>query len=88
MKCMSREAVQSILAQIRGLDPRQRVALADEVDRLTWRDRIEALITSLDARRRSSNPMADSEIDRLVDEVRSEKPLYERYWIRRQRSAP
>lgn len=85
---MSREVVQSILGQIRKLDAEDRVLLADEVDRLTWADRVEALISSLRAGCVRADPTAEAEIDRIVDEVRSEKPLYERYWTRRQRSAP
>jgi hypothetical protein len=84
---MSREPVQTILEQIRALLPQDRVRLADEVDRLTWRDRAEALMARIRARDGQTDPLDDAEIDRLVDAVRSEKPLYERYWTRRRRSA-
>jgi hypothetical protein len=85
---MGHNAVQSILEQVRNLDRADRVRLADELDRLTWRDRVETLLADVAARRGTTDPIADAEIDRLVDEVRSEKSLYERYWTRRQRSAP
>ncbi len=84
---MSHEVVESILAQIRGLPPEDRVALADEVDRLTWRGRAAVLIAGVRSRQADLGPMADEEIDRIVDEVRSETPLYERYWTRLRRSA-
>ncbi len=84
---MSRKVVQSILDQVRKLDAEDRVLLADEVDRLTWADRVESLISSLRAHPVPADPITEAEIDRIVDEVRSEKPLYERYWTRRQRSA-
>jgi hypothetical protein len=84
---MNREALESILDLIRGLPPDERVALADEVDRLTWRDRMKAVADRIHARSRAA-PVSDEEIDRIVDDVRSEKPLYERYWIRRRSSAP
>ncbi len=88
MGVMSRDAIQSILEMICRLAPAERVALADEVDRVTWRDRIQSLLADVQARDRQGRPLPDEEIDRIVGEVRSEKPLYERYWIRRRRSAP
>jgi len=84
---MSREDVSSILDQIRRLTPEDRVALADEVDHLTWRDRVQALVARTDAHQTTTRPIADEEIDQVVDQVRSEKPLYERYWTRLRRSA-
>lgn len=85
---MSREQVESILEQIRKLAPPERAALADEVDRVTWRDRVQALIGRVAGADTRTSPIADDEIDRIAAEVRSEKPLYERYWTRRRRSAP
>lgn len=85
---MSRDQLQSILEQIQELAPEDRVALADEVDRLTWRDRVRALMARITQREGQTDEIGDEEIDRTVDEVRSEKPLYERYWTRLRRSAP
>jgi len=85
---MDENAVQSILSQIRELSSPERVLIADEVDRLTWRDRIETLLADIGSRPTESTSLSDEEIDRFVDEVRSETPLYERYWTRRRRSLP
>jgi len=85
---MNREAVDSILQMIQRLAPQDRAALADEVDRITWRDRMQGVLDRTRDRAGRADPLDDQEIDRIVDEVRSEKPLYERYWIRRRRSAP
>lgn len=85
---MSHKAVESILDLIRGLAPRDRVMLADEVDRLTWRDRMRDLLDRVQDRAGQADPLDDEQIHAIVDEIRSETPLYERYWIRRRRSAP
>ncbi len=85
MPCMSRQQVETILEQIRKLAPADRAALADEVDRVTWRDRVQALIGRVADSKGRTDSLADQEIDRLADEVRSEKPLYERYWTRLRR---
>jgi len=81
------ESVKSILDMIRTLPPEDRVELADEVDRLTLRDRMAAVADQIHSRSKS-DPISDDEIDRIVDEVRAEKSLYERYWTRRRSSAP
>jgi hypothetical protein len=82
------EVVQSILDMIRRLPPDERVQLADEVDRLTWRDRMQVVLDSIAEKcRREGPPPTDEEIDAIVDQVRSEKSLNERYWTRRQQSA-
>jgi hypothetical protein len=78
------DVVQSILAQIRSLPTDQRVALADEVDRLAWRDRVQAVLDRIAVNVAREGPISDDEIDAIVNEVRSEKSLYERYWTRRQ----
>lgn len=88
MTHMSREQIQSILNQIQGLEPQDRVVLADEVDRMTWRDRVQALMARVRQRQEQGQAIEEEEIDRIVDEVRSEKPLFERYWTRQRRSAP
>ena len=85
---MSAKIIQSILDQVRKLTPEERVRLADEVDQLTWSDRVRVVLNSVEASSNASSGPDDPEIDRIVAEVRSEKPLYERYWIRRRRSAP
>ena len=85
---MSTDPVQSILEQIRLLPREQRVVLADEVDRLTWRDRVEELVSGIEPDGSGATRLSDDEMDALVREVRSETPLYERYWTRRQQSAP
>lgn len=82
------EAVQSILDMIRRLPADDRLELADEVDRLTWRDRVQVVLDSIaDSGRREGSPPDDDEIDAIVDQVRSEKSLYERYWTRRRQLA-
>jgi hypothetical protein len=85
---MYSDAVQSILAQIRNLPAHERVALADEVDRITWRDRMDSLTQRISARDTPDDTLTDEDIDRIVDEVRTETPLYERYWTRLRQSAP
>ncbi len=85
---MNRDAVESILQTVRGLPPDERIALADEIDRLAWRDRVQVVLDGVTARRQAlPDPLTDDEIDQIVDEVRTETPLYERYWIRRRQSA-
>ena len=82
MNRMSREQIQSILNQIQGLEPEDRAVLADEVDRLTWRDRVQILMAQVRERQEQGQAIEEEEIDRIVDEVRSEKPLFERYRTR------
>ncbi len=41
---MNREAVDSILQMIQRLAPQDRAALADEVDRISWRDRMQGVV--------------------------------------------
>lgn len=82
------EAVQSILDMIRRLTADDRVQLADEVDRLAWRDRMQVVLDNIAEQcRREGPPPTDEEIDRIVDEVRAEKSLYERYWTHRRQLA-
>ncbi len=81
------EATRSILEMIRHLPVDERVELADEVDRLTWCDRMKAVAERIHEQAKA-NPITDEEIDQIVDEVRSETSLYERYWTRRRSSAP
>jgi hypothetical protein len=85
---MSRELIDSILQTVRELDARDRITLADEVDRLAWRDRVQVVIDDIAAASRTGSPPDDAEIDAIVDQVRAEKSLYERYWTRRRQSAP
>lgn len=84
---MSQSDVQTVLEIVRRLPPRDRVALADEVDRLAWRDRVQAVLDDLaEARRRGGAPddaRLQADIDATIAEVRVEKSLYERYWTRR-----
>jgi hypothetical protein len=49
---------------------------------------MDALVARVRARDQGLPPITDDEIDRIVDEVRTETPLYEQYWIRRRQSAP
>ncbi|HWL91957.1 MAG TPA: hypothetical protein VNT79_00335 [Phycisphaerae bacterium] len=67
---------------IERLSTDERVALADEVDRRTWRDRMKAVADRIRTRNQA-DPISDEEIDKMVDDVRSGTPLYERYWTRR-----
>lgn len=85
---MNREVMDSILETVRNLPPEERVALADEVDRLVWRDRMLSLIERVTERDGNLPPLSDEEIDEIVNDERRETPLYEQYWIRRRRSAP
>ena len=67
---------------------RQRIAFADEVDRLVWHDRMRLVADSIRERvRQDGNPPSDEEIDAIVKDVRAEKSLYERYWTLRRSSA-
>lgn len=84
---MSQPAVDEILELIRRLPPPQRLALADEVDRLAWRDRVHAVQDRIKAAVHLEGAITDAEIDAAVGDVRAEKSLYERYWTRRQQSA-
>lgn len=81
---MSRDVIESILNQVRNLTPSERVAVADEVDRLAWRDRVQTLVDDVSSRCQDDS-ITDEEIDSIVNDVRTETPLYERYWIRRRR---
>ena len=85
---MSRETVTSILETVRRLPPDERIAVADEVDRLAWRDRINALAAAIRARSQGLPPITDEEIDDIVKQVRAETPLFERSSTHRPSSAP
>jgi hypothetical protein len=86
---MNRKVMDSILETVRQLSPDERIALADEVDRLAWRDRVQVVLNDVrESVRRTGGPPSDDEIDAIVDEVRAEKSLYERYWTHRRSSAP
>jgi hypothetical protein len=82
-----REALRSILDTIRRLPPDERIAFADEVDRLAWRDRVNALVEAVRTRSQGQPPISDPEVDAIVKEVRAETPLFEQYWTHRRRSA-
>lgn len=85
---MNREALDSILEKIRRLPPDERIAFADEVDRLAWRDRVQVVLDTIrESAQHEGGVPSDEEIDAIVDEVRAEKSLYERYWTRRRSSA-
>lgn len=85
---MDREAVNSILERVRHLSSDERLALADEVDRLAWRDRMQSVLDEIGEARQHEGPPDDAEVEAIVNEVRAEKSLYERYWTRRRSSAP
>lgn len=85
---MNRETLDSMLETIRRLPPDERIAFADEVDRLAWRDRVQVVVDTIrESVRREGDAPSDEEIDAIVDEVREEKSLFERYWTRRRSSA-
>ncbi len=85
---MNRETLDSMLETIRRLPPEERIAFADAVDRLAWRDRVQVVMDTIrESARRAGDRPSDEEIDAIVDEVRAEKSLYERYWTRRRSSA-
>ena len=85
---MNRETLDSMLETIRRLPPDERIAFADEVDRLAWRDRVQVVVDTIrESVRREGDVPSDQEIDAIVDEVRAEKSLFERYWTRRRSSA-
>lgn len=85
---MNGETLASILETVRRLPPDERIAFADAVDRLAWRDRVQAVLDSIRASvPREGAPPTEEEIDAIVDDVRAEQSLYERYWTRRRSSA-
>jgi len=81
------EAVRSILEMIRRLPVDDRVVLADEVDRLAWRERVDIAMKGVTAVPSDDQPLHDSDIDAETKLARTEKSLYERYWTHRRRSA-
>src|SRR5437588_10013079 len=85
---MNREAVDFIVEKVRALGPEDRIAVADEVDRIAWRDRVQVVLDEIAENVRREGPISDAEIDAIVKDVRAEKSLYERYWTRRRQSAP
>lgn len=85
---MNREVIESLLDAVRRLPVDERLAVADEVDRIAWRDRVQAVLDRVAHAPPGEDPPDDAEIDANVEQVRAEKSLYERYWTRRRRSAP
>lgn len=85
---MDAAAIRSLLDAIRRLPPAERLAFADEVDRLAWRDRVQLVLDQADknARGKGGAP-SDDEIASIVRDVRAEKSLFERYWTLRRSSA-
>ncbi len=85
---MDRKAIDAMLETIRRLPAQERIAIADEVDRLAWRDRVQVVLDSVAASSGAEGGTpSEEEIDAIVSDVRSEKSLYERYWTLRRSSA-
>jgi hypothetical protein len=85
---MNRDSLESMLESLRRLPPEERIAFADEVDRLVWRDRVQVVLASIrESLPREGNPPSDEEVDATVADVRAEQSLYERYWTLRRSSA-
>lgn len=61
--------------------------MADEVDRIAWRDRVQTVLDEIAANVRRDGPISDAEIDAIVKEVRADMTLDERYAKRRRASS-
>jgi len=85
---MDAAAIRSLLDAIRRLPPAERLAFADEVDRLAWRDRVQLVLDQAGANAQDNGGgPSDDEIASIVRDVRAEKSLFERYWTLRRSSA-
>ncbi len=85
---MGRETIEKMLEALRRLPPRERVEIADAVDRLVWRDRVQIVLDGMAGSAGGAGAApSDDEIDAIVKDVRSESSLYERYWTLRRSSA-
>jgi len=74
---MPATVVQEIVDKVRQLPLEQRIAVARAVDRLTWRERWQAIEDRV-SQRAELNPITDDEIDEIVRDVRRQKPLHQR----------
>jgi hypothetical protein len=74
---MTTNAVQKILDEVHRWPLAQQIELAQAMHELTWRERWRS-VSSAVHQRVENEPIADEDIDSLVDEVRREIPLSQR----------
>ncbi len=74
---MASDSLTRIVDQVRELPIEEQIEVARAIDRLTWRERWQAIEDKVSARA-ARDPITDAEIDEVVREVRREKPLHRR----------
>jgi len=72
---MSADPLERIMDQVRELPVADQIEVARAIDRLTWRERWQAIQDDV-SRRVERDPITDDEIDEIVRDVRREKPLH------------